>query len=42
MITASFKNPRIRKLVYGKYLTEKDVPKEIKHKGKVYILYGIH
>jgi hypothetical protein len=42
MITASFKHPKFRKLIYGTYLTEKDVPREILHNNKVYILYGIH
>jgi hypothetical protein len=41
MIIASFKRPRKRKLIYGAYLTEKSVPKEIIHRGEVYILYGI-
>lgn len=42
MITASFKHPRRRKLIYGKYLTMKDIPKEIIHNGKTYFQYGVH
>jgi hypothetical protein len=42
LLTASFKNPKTHKLIYGTYLKEKDVPKEITRKGKVYFLYGIH
>jgi hypothetical protein len=42
MIKASFKHPKIRKLVYNDYLNEKDIPKEIIHNGKTYLLYGVH
>jgi hypothetical protein len=41
MVTASFKRPRSRHMIYREYLTEKEVPKEIRHNGKRYILYGI-
>jgi hypothetical protein len=42
MIKVSFKNPKCRKLIYGDYPNERDVPKQLLHRGKVYFLYGRH
>ena len=42
LIIASFKHPKLRKLVYGHYLSLKDIPKEIWHNRKKYFHYGVH
>ncbi|MCK9282597.1 MAG: hypothetical protein M0P71_18425 [Melioribacteraceae bacterium] len=42
MYQASFKHPKKRKLLYAKYFTEKEIPKELREGKKTYFLYGVN